>query len=157
MITVQLNVWNASEMAVLTQALTQLAQLREKDPVNRPIGVTETVAAPVTETVTAQAPGTITVTEEAPAPAKKSRAAKAAKEPASSDSVAADPAPAPLAEAPASGTKVTLESVRSKLASLSQEGKGPAVKSLIQSFGVANLTSIPTERLPEVLEKAAAL
>lgn len=54
-------------------------------------------------------------------------------------------------------TNITLETVRAKLAALSQGGKQKEVKALITSFGVAKLTDIPEEKYPGVLEKAAAL
>lgn len=52
---------------------------------------------------------------------------------------------------------ITLETVRAKLAALSQSGKQAEVKALINSYGVAKLTEIPAEKYPEVLEKAEAL
>lgn len=49
---------------------------------------------------------------------------------------------------------VTLEEVRSKLSSLSQNGKQAAVKALIKSFGANKLTDIPKEKYPELLKAA---
>ena len=49
---------------------------------------------------------------------------------------------------------ITLEEVRSKLSSLSQNGKQAAVKALIKSFGVNKLTDIPKEKYPELLKAA---
>ena len=49
---------------------------------------------------------------------------------------------------------ITLEEVRSKLSSLSQNGKQAAVKALIKSFGVNKLTDIPKERYLELLKAA---
>src|SRR5690554_1998597 len=52
---------------------------------------------------------------------------------------------------------ITLETVREKLAALSQGGKQKEVKALITGFGVAKLTDIPEGKYPEVMEKAAEL
>ncbi len=52
---------------------------------------------------------------------------------------------------------LTLETVRAKLANLSQGGKQKEVKAIIESFGVKKLTDIPAEKYPEVMEKAAEL
>ena len=78
-------------------------------------------------------------------------------------------APGPIAPAeaqkPKKGTKkadkptsnITLETVRAKLAELSQSGKQKEVKALINSFGVAKLTDIPEDKYPEVIEKAGEM
>lgn len=58
---------------------------------------------------------------------------------------------------PADQPTYTLETVRAKLANLSQGGKQKEVKALIESFGVQKLTDIPAENYPEVMEKAATL
>ena len=58
---------------------------------------------------------------------------------------------------PADQPAYTLETVRAKLAALSQSGKQKEVKAIIESFEVAKLTDIPAEKYPEVMEKAAAL
>ena len=52
---------------------------------------------------------------------------------------------------------LTLETVRAKLANLSQGGKQKEVKAIIESFGVKKLTDIPAEKYPEVIRKAAEL
>lgn len=52
---------------------------------------------------------------------------------------------------------VTLEEVRLVLATLSQEGKGQAVRALIAEFGVANLTAVPKDQLLALMTKAQAL
>lgn len=52
---------------------------------------------------------------------------------------------------------ITLETVRGKLAALSQSGKQAQVKELISSFGVKKLTAIPEEKYAELLEKAEAI
>lgn len=61
------------------------------------------------------------------------------------------------ADKPADQPTLTLETVRAKLAALSQSGKQKEVKAIIESFGVAKLTDIPAEKYPEVMEKAATL
>lgn len=50
--------------------------------------------------------------------------------------------------------KITLETVRAKLAALSQSGKQAEVKKLITSFKAKKLTEIPQEKYPELLKKA---
>ncbi len=52
---------------------------------------------------------------------------------------------------------LTLETVRAKLAALSQNGMQKEVKAIIESFGAKKLTDIPAEKYPEVMEKAAEL
>lgn len=61
------------------------------------------------------------------------------------------------ADKPADQPTLTLETVRAKLADLSQGGKQKEVKAIIESFGVKKLTDIPAEKYPEVMEKAAKL
>lgn len=61
------------------------------------------------------------------------------------------------ADKSADQTTYTLETVRAKLATLSQNGMQKEVKAIIESFGVKKLTDIPAEKYPEVMEKAAAL
>lgn len=56
-----------------------------------------------------------------------------------------------------SAPSISLETVRTKLAELSQAGKQPQVKSLITSFGVERLSDIPAEHYEELLEKASEL
>lgn len=53
--------------------------------------------------------------------------------------------------------KVTLETVRVKLAALAQSGKQAEVKQLITSFDANKLTDIPQEKYLELLEKAEEL
>lgn len=53
--------------------------------------------------------------------------------------------------------KVTLETVRAKLAALAQSGKQAEVKQLITNFGAKKLTEIPKEKYPELLKKAEEL
>lgn len=71
------------------------------------------------------------------------------------------PEQAPQAEETSSAGEdkpsITLETVRGKLAALSQSGKQAEVKELISSFGVKKLTAIPEEKYAELLEKAEAL
>ena len=61
------------------------------------------------------------------------------------------------ADKPADQPAYTLETVRAKLAALSQSGKQKEVKAIIESFGATKLTDIPAEKYPEVMEKAAIL
>lgn len=51
----------------------------------------------------------------------------------------------------------TLETVRAKLAALSQSGKQAEVKELITSFGAKKLTDISVEKYPELMEKASEI
>ncbi len=60
-------------------------------------------------------------------------------------------------EKPSDETKIELETVRKKLAEISQSGKQEQVKGLIQSYGVNKLTEVPEENYQELLEKAEAL
>lgn len=62
-------------------------------------------------------------------------------------------------QAPVSETepKITLETVRIKLAELSQAGKRPQVKELITSFGAKRLSDIPANKYAELLQKASEL
>ncbi|MDF2902402.1 MAG: putative rRNA biosis protein rrp5 [Bacillus sp. (in: firmicutes)] len=52
---------------------------------------------------------------------------------------------------------VSLESVRSVLATLSQNGKQLQVKGLIAEFGAKKLTDIPVEKYAELLAAAEAI
>ncbi|MCO7125089.1 hypothetical protein NIE88_04785 [Sporolactobacillus shoreicorticis] len=52
---------------------------------------------------------------------------------------------------------IKLETVRAKLASLSQAGKQKDVKALLTSFGVKKLSDVPGERYAELLKKAEEL
>lgn len=52
---------------------------------------------------------------------------------------------------------ITLEDVRAKLATLSQDGKQADVKALITEFGAQKLSDIPVEKYPELLKKSEAL
>jgi hypothetical protein len=61
------------------------------------------------------------------------------------------------ADKPADQPTLTLETVRAKLANLSQGGKQKEVKAIIESFGAKKLTDIPAEKYPEVIRKAAEL
>lgn len=51
----------------------------------------------------------------------------------------------------------TLVDVRGKLGALTKAGKKAQVQELIQSFGVENLSQIPEEKYPEVMQKAGEL
>lgn len=51
----------------------------------------------------------------------------------------------------------TLEEVRAKLATLSQEGKQAQVKALITEFGAKKLSDIPADQYVELLKKAEEL
>lgn len=50
--------------------------------------------------------------------------------------------------------EVKLETVRAKLASLSQSGKQAQVKELITSFGAKKLTDVPADKYADLLEAA---
>ncbi|MBP3037955.1 hypothetical protein J9303_00340 [Bacillaceae bacterium Marseille-Q3522] len=54
-------------------------------------------------------------------------------------------------------SSIKLETVRKKLATLSQAGLQKEVKALIRSFGYKKLTEIPSEKYAELLEKAEEL
>ena len=61
------------------------------------------------------------------------------------------------AEASTETVTYTLEEVRAKLAAISKAGKSTEMKQLISSFGVSKLTDIPSDKYPELMEKAGAL
>lgn len=68
--------------------------------------------------------------------------------------------PAPAAEempAAPSSDSVTLEQVRTVLASLSVAGHSEEIKNLIAKYGVTRLSDIAPERLAEVLKEAERL
>jgi hypothetical protein len=69
------------------------------------------------------------------------------------DTQVEEPAPAPVVEEKV----VNFEDLRSKLTTLSREGKSAQVKSLIQSYGVSMLSELPQEKYGEILEKAEGL
>lgn len=52
---------------------------------------------------------------------------------------------------------ITLEDVRAKLATLSQDGKQTDVKALITEFGAQKLSEIPAGKYAELLKKVEAL
>lgn len=54
-------------------------------------------------------------------------------------------------------SSISLETVRVKLAELSQNGKQKEVKGLITSLGYKKLSDVPADRYAELLEKAAEL
>jgi hypothetical protein len=62
-----------------------------------------------------------------------------------------------LTDKPVDQPTFTLETVRAKLAALSQSGKQKEVKAIIESFGVKKLTDIPAEHYPTVMALAAKL
>ena len=62
-----------------------------------------------------------------------------------------------LAPVSPSEPALTLESVRAKLASLSQGGKQAQVKDLISSMGAAKLTDLKVEQYADLMTKADAL
>lgn len=51
----------------------------------------------------------------------------------------------------------TLKEVKTKLASLSKDGKQAQVRELIIGFGAKKLSDIPREKYPELLEKAEVM
>lgn len=82
-------------------------------------------------------------------PKKPAKNKKAVKEP----TVTAEPAETTKPE-----TKdISLEDVRARLATLSQDGKQADVKALITEFGAQKLSDIPAEKYSELLKKAEAL
>jgi len=52
---------------------------------------------------------------------------------------------------------IALDDVKTKLGALAQAGKQAAVKALIQSFGVAKVSDVPTEKLHDLWVAAEAL
>ncbi|SFS01547.1 hypothetical protein [Anaeromicropila populeti] len=52
---------------------------------------------------------------------------------------------------------VTVEEVRAVLAEKSRDGKTDAVKELLNQFGAEKLSSVPEDRLAELLDKAGGL
>jgi hypothetical protein len=52
---------------------------------------------------------------------------------------------------------IKLETVRAKLAALSQAGKQKEVKALLTDFGAKKLSAIPADKYAEVLKKAEAI
>lgn len=54
-------------------------------------------------------------------------------------------------------SKISLETVRVKLAELSQNGKQKEVKGLITSLGYKKLSDVPEDKYAELLEKAEGL
>lgn len=67
-----------------------------------------------------------------------------------------DPAPEKKPDSPPPGA-VTLERVRTALASLSVAGHGTEVRNLIAKFGAARLSDIAPEHLAEVLKEAESI
>lgn len=53
--------------------------------------------------------------------------------------------------------KITLEELRSKLASISQSGKQQEVKNLILKFGAEKLSEIPEDRYEDLYKEAEKL
>jgi hypothetical protein len=70
---------------------------------------------------------------------------------------AKEPEPAPAPETKQETPSVTMDTVRVKLAELSQQGKQAQVKDLITSFGAKRLSDIPEDKYGELLEKASEL
>lgn len=52
---------------------------------------------------------------------------------------------------------ITLETVRAKLAALTQSGKQAEVKALIQKYGGAKLSDIPEDKYPELMKEAEGI
>jgi len=52
---------------------------------------------------------------------------------------------------------VTIEDVRAVLAVKTRDGKTQAVKTLLNDFGAEKLSSVPVEKLPELLVRAESL
>ncbi|PLR84633.1 hypothetical protein CVD25_00940 [Bacillus canaveralius] len=68
-----------------------------------------------------------------------------------------DPVEAEATEEEEGESTISLETVREKLAALSQSGKQKQVKELISSFGVKKLTDVPAKHYAALLEKAEEL
>lgn len=68
-----------------------------------------------------------------------------------------DPITAAPVEEKKETSKITLETVRVKLAEVAQAGKQAEAKNLIASFGAKRLSDIPEEKYGELLEKASDL
>lgn len=116
--------------------------------------------------VVAQAEAAKTVEKAAKAP--KTVTAKAVAVPADTQPVSetvgspiktpAPVVPEPAAESPSEPAPAhTLETVRAKLAAMSQAGKQAQVKELIASMGAAKLTDIKAEQYADLMTKAGAL
>ena len=52
---------------------------------------------------------------------------------------------------------ITLETVRARLAALSQNGKQAEVKALISKYGAKKLTEIPADKYPALMAEAEGL
>lgn len=69
----------------------------------------------------------------------------------------AKPEPEATEPTEAKEPEITLETVRAKLAALSQGGKQAEVKALIAKFGAKKLTDIPAEKYPTLMAEAEGL
>lgn len=63
----------------------------------------------------------------------------------------------PKTETETMTSTIKLETVRAKLAALSQAGKQKEVKALLTDFGAKKLSAIPAGKYAEVLKKAEAI
>lgn len=94
--------------------------------------------------------------EPTPEPVKEDPKAESAPEPTPEPEPAPESSSEPAPE-PETAPTVTLEQVRAKLTTLSQDGKQVRVKELITSFGAKKLTDIPAEKFADVLAAAEGL
>lgn len=136
------------ELRILANALELLAKEREQ-AANEPQYVVPVVVPEIAD-AEAQAQ------EVKPAP-KKTKAAKPAPT-ADTQAETAQPAPsAPPTGTAESASEVTLEQVRAKLTTLSQNGKKSEAKALLDQFGVAKLTDLAEDKYAELLAAAEEL
>lgn len=103
------------------------------------------------ETVIKEEPAEVKETEpkEEEKPKKPAKSKKEPKEPTVTDE--------PVETKEPGAKTITLEDVRTKLATLSQDGKQSDVKALITEFGAQKLSEIPAGKYAELLKKAEAL
>lgn len=153
MITITVSPQSAAQMGVLADALKKM--LEGLQPPETPPTREEMDAAQ------AQADAIQAKLEETPAK-KRGRPAKTESpvdtQPAAAPAVSTEPtAPVtPATESPSEA--VTIEEVRAKLATISQAGKGAAVRDLIKRVGGSDkLSEVPAEKYAALLAEAAAL
>lgn len=65
-------------------------------------------------------------------------------------------APAPVAAQPEEKPSVTIDQIRKEVVALSATGKKDAVREIITSYG-RNVSAIPADKYPEVMDKLTAL
>ena len=150
MITITVSPQSAAQMGVLADALKKM--LEGLQPPETPPTREEMDAA------LAQADAIQAKLEETPAK-KRGRPAKTESpvdtQPAAAPAATTEPT-APVTESPSE--EVKLEEVRAKLATISQAGKGAAVRDLIKRVGGSDkLSEVPAEKYAALLAAAEAL